>query len=133
MRSKPHETAKRSIAILAGAILMTACTPRLAASEPQDRELAVDQVAGFWALTEVGGGARCTLALSNLVIEGVRPVLVERCTVPAVVGARSWRATAKGFELMGPDGVPMLAFRRTDEDAFEEVDRRFRLSRAPLF
>ncbi|WP_029414719.1 AprI/Inh family metalloprotease inhibitor [Brevundimonas bacteroides] len=122
----------RTAAALAGALLVTACTPQSAASEPQMRTLAVDQVAGFWALSESGGGARCQLSLSNLIIEGVRPVLVERCAVPALAAARSWRATANGFEVLSVEGTVLMAFRRTGEDAFEEVGGRYRLTRAPI-
>ena len=84
MRHAPIHTA----AALAGALLVTACTPPPAASEPQGRTLAVDQVAGFWALSESNGGVRCQLSLSNLIIEGVRPVLAERCAVS--IFAWSW-------------------------------------------
>lgn len=119
-------------ATVASALLMTACAPQPAASEPQGRVLAVDQVAGYWALTEVGGGARCELALANLLIEGVRPVRAERCNLPVAAQARSWRATESGFQLLGADNAVVMAFRRTGEDAFEEAAGRYRLTRAPL-
>jgi hypothetical protein len=127
----PHVPIRTAVA-LAGALLVTACTPPSAASEPQGRTLAVDQVAGFWALNETGGGVRCQLSLSNLIIEGVRPVLTERCAVPALATAKSWRATADGFEVLSVEGAVLMAFRRTGEDAFQEVGRRYRLTRAPL-
>lgn len=132
MRSKRDETAKRAVALVAGALLMTACAPQPAASEPQGRVLTVDQVAGYWALTEAGGTARCELALANLVIEGVRPVRAERCRLPVIASARSWRATATGFELLAADGAVVLAFRQIGEDDFEAVGRPHRLTRAPL-
>lgn len=113
-------------------LLMTACASPPAASEPQRAVLSVDQVAGVWALTSVGGGARCELALANLVIDGVRPVRAERCNLPIAAQAKSWRATDGGFELLGADDAIVLAFRRTGEDAFEEVAGRYRLTRAPL-
>ncbi len=132
MRSRSNGTAKHGVVLLAGALMMTACAPKPAASEPQGRILAVDQVAGYWALTEVGGTARCDLALANLIIEGVRPVLAERCGLSTVAAAKSWRATATGFELLAADGAVVLAFRRTGEDAFQAVGHPYRLSRAPL-
>jgi hypothetical protein len=132
MRSRSNGTAERGIALVAGALLMTACAPKPAASEPQGRVLPVEQVAGYWALTEAGGTARCELALANLVIEGVRPVRAERCSLPMVAAAKSWRATAAGFELLAADSTVILAFRRAGEDAFEAVGRPYRLSRAPL-
>jgi hypothetical protein len=119
-------------AALLAALLMNACASPPASSEPQRPLLSVDQVAGYWALNEVGGGARCELALANLVIEGVRPVRAERCGLPIAAQARSWRATETGFELLGVDSAVILAFRRTGEDAFEEVAGRYRLTRAPL-
>lgn len=123
----------RRIATLAGALFMTACAPPPAASEPQARPtLAVDQVAGVWAVSEVGGGARCQLSLSNLIIEGVRPVLAERCNLAAAMEAKSWRATVDGFELLTIDGNAVMAFRRTGEDYFEEVGRRYLMTRAPI-
>lgn len=128
MRHAPIRTA----VALAGALLVTGCTSPSAASEPQGRTLPVDQVAGFWALTETGGGARCQLSLSNLIIEGVRPVLAERCVVPALATAKSWRTTADGFEVLSVEGAVLMAFRRTGEDAFQEVGRRYRVTRAPL-
>lgn len=111
---------------------MAGCVPPPATSEPQDGVLGVDQVAGFWSLRAVEGGARCDLALANLVIDGVRPVLVERCAIPAAMTARSWRATAGGFELVGGEGAILMTFRRTGEDAFQSADGRFTLSRAPV-
>ncbi|MDP3404359.1 MAG: AprI/Inh family metalloprotease inhibitor [Brevundimonas sp.] len=119
-------------AALAGAILMAGCVPPPATSEPQAGVLAVDQVAGLWSLRAVDGPARCDLALASLVIDGVRPVLAERCGVPAAVSARSWRAMADGFELLATDGAVLLAFRRTGEDAFRTADGRYVLSRLPL-
>jgi hypothetical protein len=122
----------RTAAALAGALLVTACTPPPAGAEPQGRTLPVDQVAGFWALSESNGGVRCQLSLSNLIIEGVRPVLAERCAVPTLAAAKSWRATAGGFEVLSVEGAVLMAFRRTGEDAFEEVGQRYRLTRAPI-
>ena len=110
---------------------MTGCAGSPAASEPQRRVLAVDQIAGFWSLRGPGG-AQCDLSLANLVIDGVRPVLAERCRIPAATAARSWRATAAGFELLAADGAVLMAFRRTGEDDFEAVGGGFTLSRAPL-
>jgi hypothetical protein len=127
-----HAVSLRTVAALAGALVMTACTPPPAASEPQGRTLSVDQVAGYWALSEAATGARCHIALANLIIEGARPVLVEQCEVPSVANAKSWRATSAGFELLGGDGAVILAFRRTGEDDFEETGGRYRLSRAPI-
>jgi hypothetical protein len=92
----------------------------------------VDQVAGFWALAESSGGVRCQLSLSNLIIEGVRPVLAERCAVPALAYAKSWRATADGFEVLSVEGAVLMAFRRTGVDSFDEVGGRYRLTRAPI-
>lgn len=104
-----------------------------AASEPQQgRVLAVDQVAGFWALTASSGGARCSLSLSNFLIEGRRPVLVEACSIATVAAARQWRATPGGFELLDEAGTVLLAFRRTGEDAFDAVGGDYRLTRAPI-
>jgi hypothetical protein len=122
----------RTIAALTGALLVTACASPPAASQPQGRPLAVDQVAGVWAVSEVGGGARCQLSLSNLIIDGVRPVLAERCNLAAAMEAKSWRATVDGFELLSIDGNAVMAFRRTGEDSFEEVSRRYLMTRAPI-
>ncbi len=131
MRSRRHDPVFRAAAVLA-TLLMTACAPPPASSEPQEPVLAVDQVAGYWALTEVGGGARCELALANLFVEGVRPARTENCDLPIATRARSWRATESGFQLLGADDGVVMAFRRTGEDAFEEVAGRYRLTRAPL-
>lgn len=122
----------RTITALTGALLVTACASPPAASQPQGYLLAVDQVAGVWAVSEVGGGARCQLSLSNLIIEGVRPVLAERCNLAVAMEAKSWRATVNGFELLTIDGNAVMAFRRTGEDSFEEVGRRYLMTRAPI-
>lgn len=119
----------QTLAAVAGALLMTGCAAPPAASEPQGRVLAVDQVAGFWALTGPDG-ARCQVSLANLVIDGVRPVLAENCAIPAATRAKSWRATAGGFEMLGADGGVLMAFRRTGEDAFEATSGGFTLARA---
>ncbi len=110
---------------------MTGCAAPASSSEPQSQVLAVDQVAGFWSLRGPGG-ARCQVSLANLVIEGVRPVLAENCGIPAATRAKSWRATANGFEMLGADGAVLMAFRRTGEDAFEATSGGFTLSRAPM-
>lgn len=130
MRSRRHDLVVR-IAVLA-TLFMTACASPPAASEPQEQVLAVDQIAGLWALTSVGGGGQCQLALANLVIDGVRPVRAENCNLPIAARARSWRATQSGFVLLAPDDTIVMAFRQRGEDAFEEVDGRYRLTRAPL-
>lgn len=127
----PHDQLRKIVG-LAGALLMTGCAVDPAASEPQQHRLSVDQVAGLWALTEVEGQGRCEISLANLIIDGVRPVLAERCNLSGVLGAKSWRATAIGFELLTGEGDVIMAFRRTGEDAFEEVDRRYRMTRAPI-
>jgi hypothetical protein len=125
-------TRDRSIIyVVAGAILMTGCAAPPASSEPQGRVLAVDQVAGYWALRGPDG-ARCSVSLANLVIDGVRPVLAENCGILAATQAKSWRATAGGFEMLAADGVVLMAFRRTGEDAFEATSGGFTLTRAPL-
>ncbi|WP_428151934.1 AprI/Inh family metalloprotease inhibitor [Brevundimonas sp.] len=118
-------------AAFAGAILVTGCAAPPASSEPQGRVLAVDQVAGYWAL-RAPDGARCSVSLANLVIDGVRPVLAERCGIPAATRAKSWRATAGGFEMLAADGSVLMAFRRTGEDAFAATSGGFILSRAPV-
>lgn len=117
-------------AAVAGAVLVTGCAVPASSSEPQGRVLAVDQVAGFWTLRGPGG-ARCQVSLANLVIDGVRPVLAENCAIPAAARARSWRATADGFEMLAPDGSVVMAFRRTGEDAFASAAGGFTLARAP--
>ena len=117
-------------AAVAGTIFVTGCAAAPAASEPQGRVLAVDQVAGFWALRG-SDGARCQVSLANLVIDGVRPVLAESCAIPAATRARSWRATVNGFEMLAPDGSVVMAFRRTGEDAFASASGGFTLTRAP--
>lgn len=119
------------ICAVAGAILVTGCAAPPASSEPQGRVLAVDQVAGFWALRGPGG-VRCQVSLANLVVDGVRPVLAENCAIPAAIRAKSWRATANGFEMLGADGAVLMAFRRAGEDAFEATSGGFTLSRAPV-
>ena len=119
------------ICAIAGAILMTGCAAPASSSEPQGPVLAVDQVAGFWSLRGPGG-ARCSLSLANLVIDGVRPVLAENCGIPAATQAKTWRATAGGFEMLGADGSVLMAFHRTGEDAFEATSGGFTLSRAPM-
>ncbi|MBU1345797.1 MAG: protease inhibitor Inh/omp19 family protein [Alphaproteobacteria bacterium] len=121
----------RILAVAVGAILMTGCAPSPSASEPQGQVLAVEQVAGHWSL-RAPDGARCTVSLANLVIDGVRPVLAESCAIPDAAKARSWRATATGFELLDAAGSVLMAFRRTGEDAFEAVDGGYILRRAPL-
>jgi len=119
------------ICAVAGAILVSGCAAPPASSEPQGRVLAVDQVAGFWALRGPDG-ARCDVSLANLVIDGVRPVLAENCSIPVAAEAKYWRATATGFEMLGAEGVVLMTFRRTGEDAFEATSGGFTLSRAPL-
>ena len=118
-------------AAFAGAFLVSGCAAPSASSEPQGRVLAVDQVAGFWSLRGPGG-ARCSVSLANLVIDGVRPVLAENCGIPAATRAKSWRATTTGFEMLGGDGLVLMTFRRTGEDAFEATSGGFSLRRAPL-
>ncbi len=110
---------------------MTGCAAAPAASEPQGRVLSVDQVAGFWALRGPDG-VRCQVSLANLMIDGVRPVLTETCAIPDAAKARSWRATATGFEMLAADGSIVMAFRRTGDDAFEATSGGFILTRAPL-
>ncbi|WP_298160708.1 AprI/Inh family metalloprotease inhibitor [Brevundimonas sp.] len=119
------------ICAVAGAFLMTACAAPASSSEPQSQASAVDQVAGLWSLRGPGG-AQCSLSLANLVIDGVRPVLAENCAIADATKARSWRATANGFEILTADGAVLMAFRRTGEDAFEATSGGFTLSRAPL-
>ena len=119
------------ICAVAGAILMTGCAAPASSSEPQGQVLAVDQVAGFWSLRGPGG-AHCSLSLANLVIDGVRPVLAENCGIPAATRAKSWRATANGFEMLAADGAVAMAFHRTGEDAFAATSGGFTLSRAPM-
>lgn len=119
------------ICAVAGAILVSGCAAPPASSEPQGRVLAVDQVAGFWSLRGPDG-KRCDVSLASLVIDGVRPVLAENCGIPAATQAKSWRATAGGFEILGADGSVLMGFRRTGEDAFEATSGGYTLSRAPL-
>ena len=119
------------IGAVAGAILMTGCAVPASSLEPQGPVLAVDQVAGAWSLRGPGG-ARCSLSLANLVIDGVRPVLAENCAIPDATKARSWRATANGFEILAAEGAVLMAFRRTGEDAFEATSGGFTLIRAPM-
>ena len=126
-----HRDPAHICAALAGAILLTGCAAPPASSEPQGRVLAVDQVAGYWALRGPDG-ARCNVSLANLVIDGVRPVLAENCGIPDATKAKSWRATANGFEMLAADGAVLMAFRRTGEDGFEATSGGFTLSRAPL-
>ncbi|MFC5344577.1 AprI/Inh family metalloprotease inhibitor [Brevundimonas staleyi] len=114
-----------------GAILMTGSAAAPASSEPQGRVLAVEQVAGFWAL-RAPDGSRCQVSLANLVIDGVRPVLAENCAVPDAAKAKSWRATANGFEMLAADGSVVMAFRRTGEDAFVGTTGGYTLTRAPM-
>ena len=118
------------LAAVAGAILVTGCAAAPASSEPQGRVLAIDQVAGFWAL-RAPDGARCQVSLANLIIDGVRPVLAKNCAIPAATRAKSWRATANGFEMLAADGSVVMAFRRTGEDAFAAISGGFTLNRAP--
>ena len=110
---------------------MTGCAAPPASSEPQGSVLAVDQVAGYWALRGPDG-VRCNLSLANLVIDGVRPVLAENCGIPAATRGKSWRATANGFQILGADGAVVMVFRRTGADAFEATSGGFTLSRAPM-
>ncbi len=110
---------------------MAGCAAPPASSEPQGRVLAVDQVAGVWTLRGPDG-ARCDLSLASVLIDGVRPVLAERCAIPAVETARGWRATAGGFELLKADGSVLMAFRRDGEDAFDATTGGFTLRRAPI-
>ncbi|WGM32005.1 AprI/Inh family metalloprotease inhibitor [Brevundimonas sp. NIBR11] len=119
------------LAAAAGAILMSGCAPSPASSEPQGPTLAIDQVAGFWALRGPDG-ARCEVSLANLLIDGVRPVLVENCAIPAATRGKSWRATANGFEILGADGTVVLTFRRSGNDTFEATSGGFTLARAPV-
>lgn len=125
--------ARDALPILAavGAILMTGCAPAPAASEPQGRVLAVDQVAGYWALRGPDG-ASCHVSLANLVTDGVRPVLAENCAIPDAMKARSWRATADGFVMLASDGSVLMTFRRTGEDAFVSTPVGYTLTRAPM-
>ena len=117
-------------AAVVGALLVTGCAAPSASSEPQGRVLAVDQVAGFWRLT-APDGKRCDVSLANLVTDGVRPVLAENCGIPAATRARSWRATATGFEMLAADGAVVMTFRRMGEDAFAATSGGFALTRAP--
>ena len=121
----------RVFAALAGAAVMTGCAPAPASSEPQGRILSVDQVAGYWALRGPDGSS-CMVSLANLVIDGVRPVLAESCGVPDALKAKSWRATATGFEMLAADGSVVMAFRRIGDDAFEGTAGGFTLRRAAM-
>ncbi len=113
-----------------GAILMSSCADRSTA-QPQAQALEVEQVAGMWSL-QAPDGATCDVSLANLLIGDIRPVLVERCAIPSAEGAKMWRATPNGFELMGQEGVVLMRFRRTGEDAFEALSGGYTLTRAPL-
>lgn len=110
---------------------MTGCAPPPNASEPQRDVLAVDQVAGFWALLGPGD-TQCDVSLANLEIDGVRPVLVERCGIAGLIQAKSWRATRDGFEILDGSGRVLMTFRRTGEDAFDAESGGFALRRAPV-
>lgn len=123
--------------VVCSVVVMSGCAAPPATSEPAPEQaarsvLAVDQVAGYWALRGPDG-ARCDLSLGNLVIDGVRPVLVETCTVAVLAKARRWHATADGFEILDATDAVLMAFRRTGEDAFVSTTGGFSLSRAPLF
>ena len=130
MRSPARDPRCLSAAVV-GAILMTGCAPAPASSEPQGRVLAVDQVAGFWDLRGADG-ARCQVSLANLVVDGVRPVLAETCAIPVATRAKSWRATAVGFEMLAADGSVLMAFRKTGDDSFDGVSGGYTLTRAPI-
>ena len=119
------------LAAVAGAILVTGCSAPSASSQPQGQVLALDQVAGYWALT-APDGKRCEISLANLLVNGVRPVLAENCGIPAATEARFWRATAVGFELIGAETQVLMRFRRTGEDSFEAISGGYALTRAPL-
>ncbi len=110
---------------------MTGCAPAPAASEPQGGVLAVDQVAGFWAMRGPDG-VRCQVSLANLLIDGVRPVLAEVCAIPDAARAKSWRATADGFQMLAADGSVVMTFRRTGDDAFVSTPAGYTLARAPI-
>lgn len=110
---------------------MTGCAPAPASSEPQGHVLAVDQVAGYWALRGPDGSS-CRVSLANLVIDGVRPVLAESCGIPDALKAKSWRATVTGFEMLAANGSVVMAFRRINDDAFEGTTGGFTLRRAPM-
>ena len=110
---------------------MTGCVAAPASSEPGGQVLSVDQVAGFWRLRGPDG-ARCDVSLANLVIDGVRPVLAENCGIPDATKAKTWRATAGGFEMLGADGAVLMTFRRTGVDAFEATSGGYTLTRAPV-
>ena len=125
-----HRDPAHSLALVAAAILVTGCAPAPASSEPQGSALPVDQVAGFWSLRGPDG-ARCQVSLANLLIDGVRPVLAEACAIPDAAKAKTWRATANGFEMLAADGRVVMAFRRTGEDEFAATWGGYVLVRAP--
>lgn len=110
---------------------MTGCSAPSASSEPQGQVLAVDQVAGFWALRSPDG-KRCEISLANLLVNGVRPVLAENCAIRDADKAKSWRSTAEGFQMLAADGSVVMAFRRTGEDAFVSTPAGYTLTRAPM-
>jgi hypothetical protein len=128
MRS--HTRNRTLLLALAGAILMSACADNSTA-EPQGQALEVEQVAGLWTL-KAPDGATCDVSLANLLIGDIRPVLVERCAISAVEGAKMWRAIPDGFQLMGQEGQVLMRFRRTGEDSFEALGGGHTLTRAPL-
>lgn len=117
--------------------VMTGCAVPPASSEAVPEQargsvLDVEQVAGFWALRGPDG-ARCDVSLASVVIDAVRPVLVETCSVASLAKARSWRATADGFDILDAAGGVLMTFRRTGEDVFASTTGGLSLTRAPLF
>lgn len=93
--------------------------------------LSAEDVQGYWRITAVsGGGGACLLALNALSEKDAYGVHIERCSIPGLALARTWRPVEAGFELLDASGRMIAAFRRENIDHFLAADGAYRMERA---
>lgn len=103
-----------------------------ASSQADAALLAVDEVAGFWRVAD-GGQGSCEIALSPLPSGDAFGVSVEKCSLPGLTQARTWRALSAGFELLDAGGTTIVRFDKAGADAFFARKEGYSLERAHLY
>ncbi len=130
---RPHNRTGSRVAIAA---VLTLCAAACQAKEPSVQPQQVLQptqnAVGLWRLRPVDATGSCQLVLSPP--SSGFAVLVERCDLPKMSVAATWRPSDTGFELVDAAGGILLTFRWTGPDDFSATGPdqvRYRLSRAP--
>ena len=132
----------RRLALIGLALILSAAACRaeeLAMTPPDpaasdgasDRVLATEEVFGLYGLRRAGGEGACRIALNRVPTDGGFGVVIGRCDLEVVRGAKAWKTVQGGFELLRETGGP-LRFRQTGVDDFETIDGAYRLSRTPM-